>query len=135
MQNDIYGKYTAVTLARPILERAVAWLRWGEVGISSKTIWDCLAPKECRLQPFSKRCLDDFGPDIPCDFGDFRRCWLLLQLIPEWRSRLHEVAERHPRWHRLVEHWDELESIYVVEREQDRHPKFNARLNEVMGWK
>ncbi len=133
--NDIYGNYTAVTLARPVLKRAVAWLRWGEVGLSSKTIWDCLAPKELRLNPFRKEHVEPSRPSVPCDISDFRRCWLLLRLIPEWQTRLNEVAEKHPAWKALVEHWNELEKLYIKEREQGYSKTFNDRLHEVMGWK
>ena len=135
MRNDIYGEYTAVTLARPITERAVAWLRWGETGLSSMTIFNCLAPKELQFCPFKKEHVEPFSPSVPCDISDFRRCWLLLRLIPEWRSRLHEVAERHSGWKSLVEHWDELEKLYINEREKGYSKLFNTRLHEVMGWK
>ena len=35
--------------------------------------------------------------------------------LPEWRSRLGEVAAQHPMWTPFVEVWDELEKAYVEE--------------------
>lgn len=132
---DIHGDYAPEVLVRPVLERAVAWIHYGEVGVSSQTIWECLAPKECLLNPFSKNHRLPFHPHTPCDGSDFRRCWLLFRLIPEWRPRLPEVVAKHPGWKRLVEHWDELEKLYIKEREQGYSKTFNDRLHEVMGWK
>lgn len=56
-----------------------------------------------------------FSP--PWDPEDFRRCYLLLRLVPEWRDRLHKVEEIFPEWKGLVENWDELTELYEKERE------------------
>ena len=132
MWNEDKGDYPPEVLARPVLERAVAWLRRGETGLSSLTIWDCLAPQECQLNPFDDMYRQSLGPTAPWDIHDWRRCWLLLRLIPEWRPRLHEVAERHPKWQALVEHWDELEALYLEERNQTDFPQFRTRLRELL---
>lgn len=59
---------------------------------------------------------------IPLDVDDFRRCYLLLELIPEWRPRLPEVSETFPEWKKLVENWDEMTRLYELEQETGRCP-------------
>lgn len=48
---------------------------------------------------------------VPRDADDFNRCVKLLNLMPEWRSRLGEVAAVYPdtAWPAIVASWDELE--------------------------
>src|SRR5690606_32787600 len=77
------------------------WIVGYDTGISSRTIWHVMmgTPPPSRV-------------DIPHDPGDFGRCYRLLKLIPEWRGRLREVAERYPIWGPMVEAWDELERMY-----------------------
>lgn len=65
--------------------------------------------------------------------SDFRRCYLLLKFIPEWKQRLHEVAERFPKWKPFVEQWDELTQLYEEERENvdGKARKLYARMREL----
>jgi hypothetical protein len=74
------------------------------VGVSSATIWSALTG---RPMPFG------WHPDIPYDPDDFSRCFKLLNLIPQWRSQLDEVARQYPAWRPFVAAWDDLEGLYV----------------------
>ena len=33
----------------------------------------------------------------------------------DWTTRLHEVAERYPKWYRTVKPWDALAELYDAE--------------------
>lgn len=81
----------------------IDWLLGGDTGVSSKTI--------CAVMTGSKMK----GPDVPHDPSDFGRCHRLLILFPEWRARLHEMAEQFPMWGPMVEAWDELTALYEKE--------------------
>ncbi len=50
--------------------------------------------------------------DVPHDPDDFGRCYRLLQLFPEWKKRLFQVAERYPVWAPMTKEWTALESLY-----------------------
>lgn len=89
-----------------------AWIAGCDTGISSKTIFFTLTGR-----PY----LGEFRPDVPHDPDDFGRCYRLLKKIPEWRSRLPEVAQKYPEWSGLVDHWDELTEMF--ERE-NWHPMY-----------
>lgn len=72
------------------------WLLGNDTGTSSKTILAVMTNSQSR------------SADIPYDNDDFGRCYRLLRLFPQWRSRLPEVAQRHPAWGPMVTAWDEL---------------------------
>ena len=73
-------------------ERAAAWRRMGNTGLSSS----CIADRMCGL---------DTTRDYPRDPGDFGRCENLLALYPEWRDRLHEMVSVSPYWAALIPQW------------------------------
>jgi hypothetical protein len=86
--------------SKSVQDKAMFWLNNGHVGLSSKTMWNCLMG--------NKR----FPIDIPWDPDDFGRCYKLLETVPEWKIRLHEVAKLSPVWSRLVTNWDKLNEYY-----------------------
>lgn len=98
--------------------RACNWIAGRDIGISSKTIWAVMMGVESGSGPL--------GSDVPHDSDDFGRCYRLLQLIPEWRARLSEVAARHPQWRGVVANWDTLTQLY----EEDRHEEIYRILSE-----
>lgn len=119
----------------PIKDRLILWLLMGDTGISSETIVYALSgtkvtdlEKDLQGYKYKLRTWD-----IPHDPSDFRRCLLLLEYIPEWRSRLPEVAEIFPKWKPIVDAWDELEYLYEQERhnEDGKAPKLYARMKEL----
>lgn len=81
--------------AQTIEDRANWWIAYGEVGRSSATIWHVMTGKPMPRVGWGAA---PSRPDRPYDMDDWRRCELLLDLIPEWRPRLHEVVERYPAW-------------------------------------
>ena len=121
----------------PIKDRLILWLLFGETGISSETIACALSGVKIDTPVITNDLLirRPLYYNTPSDAGDFRRCLMLLEYIPEWRERLPEVAERFPAWRHIVEHWDELEFLYEEGR-TDIDPsfrKFRKRLMELRG--
>lgn len=109
------------------LKRALEWVVQGEVGISSKTIWAVMLGV---ADPHAENSWRIY--DRPWDVGDFRRCYLLLELIPEWKPRLNKVAELFPQWKPYVEKWDELTALYEEEKGKGSCPKLWAVMSEML---
>lgn len=88
--------------------REDAWILGCDTGLSSKTIFSVMTGKS------------DVGHgDHPWDCDDFGRCYRLLKLFPEWKSRLGEVSARYPAWTGLVSAWDELTELFEAEKWDD----------------
>jgi hypothetical protein len=81
------------------------WIIYGEVGVSSKTIWAVMTGVVTDKQ----RC--DRYYDTPKDPDDFKRCWKLIGLFPEWKLRLNEVAKVFPKWIPYIREWDKLDTM------------------------
>ena len=81
------------------------WIRSGDTGTSSETIWSVMTGF-----PVAR-----YG--WPYDPADFGRCWRLLNRFPEWKDRLHEVAEAFPNtpWGPLIREWKALSDLYCGE--------------------
>lgn len=80
------------------------WLTSGMTGISSRVIWCVMNGQRPERVAFG---------GYPCDPDDFSRCYLLLKRNPAWRARLDELRPLRREWAALVEHWDELESLFL----------------------
>ena len=98
---------------------ALQWLLGGDTGMSSKTI--CAVMAVVKTPPYCG--------DVPGDPDDFGRCYRLLKLIPPWRARMQEVADRHKEWGPLVRAWAELEWMWEQGR-PDR--KLYKRMQELI---
>lgn len=83
-------------------QKAEWWLEHGERGISSKTIFQTIDGR--KILEYHKGC-------HPSDPDDFRRCYLLLKTIPEWKEKLYMMKEVSPVWEKLVENWDRLSEL------------------------
>jgi hypothetical protein len=95
------------------------WIVSNDTGSSSITIWAVMmgvAPQY---------------PGIPYDPSDFGRCYRLLQNIPEWRDRLHEVAQAYPAWGPLVENWEKMTAIYLRDLPSGRSDELYAFMQEL----
>ena len=110
--------------------RDVEWLMSRRVGVSSKLIW-------CVMNDVTPE-RDPFG-GYPSDPDDFSRCYLLLQRNPAWRSQLDKLSPRRREWAALVEHWDELERMFLdifggtfTEADYDARKPYNAKASERM---
>jgi len=86
-----------------IEDRANRWIVDGRVGMSSRAIWSHMmgAPGK--------------GMSYPHDPDDLNRCLLLLDLIPEWKTRMPEMAQHSPQWAGLVGCWDEIVRCFLGE--------------------
>lgn len=97
-----------------VAERMIFWLEHGERGVSSETIFARLGKgnehplSECR---FSYRHMTSWSH--PLDPDDFKRCHKLLEIIPEWRSRLDELKTIGVPWPALVDNWDRLTEMLL----------------------
>lgn len=78
------------------------WLMNGEQGLSSKTMVAWLA--ESPVEGFFRGTLRYH----PVDPDDLRRCYLLLQAVPQFGPRIQQMARVSSQWRKLSEHWDAL---------------------------
>lgn len=102
---DILHKDCPTTWKEPIADQSMSiekkanfWLTNGEHGMSSMAMCRALMDN-----PISK--------SHPYDPDDFRRCYLLLKTVPEWKLELHKVAALSPEWSNLVNIWDTLTAL------------------------
>ena len=94
-------------------DRAMYWRNNGEVGMSSLTIWchlmDAKHPEANKVEWNSH----------PYDVDDFRRCYLLLEAVPEWKEQFlskgmqnSTLAQCSKTWMILVDAWPKLTQLY-----------------------
>lgn len=88
-----------LTSPKTIAEWRKSWV----IGVSSDSIHWALA---------GWSVLDSDRRDAPYDSDDLGRCIVLLDLMPEWRKRLNEVAEKVPAFAPLVPEWARLEGLH-----------------------
>jgi hypothetical protein len=87
--------------------RAADWEARGETGLSARAI---------------RRVMTGTGSthvEHPGDMGDLHRCMLLLRRIPEWESRIGEMAAASPQWEAIVAVWPRLSASYHAEAGPD----------------
>lgn len=111
----------APPLSASIAERSEWWIKLGEQGSSSLSIFRAIGGP---VGPAAR----DGGGSIPWDPDDFRRCYQLLELIPEWKSELTKVSDLFPHWKPYVDRWPEMESLYAEERKGGQCPRLYAML-------
>jgi hypothetical protein len=110
------------TLPKPTpVGDAMAWLGNGDTGISSLVIWHVLMG------------MPPDRVDVPHDPDDFGRCHRLLQVMPEWRARLGDVAVRYAEWRPFVDAWPELTALYEQELPTGRCDRLYARMRALTG--
>lgn len=102
-----------------IQKRLAAWRSRGDVGISSSTI----------ANAFRSDVPISMGHSyVPQDPADFKRCYELLALIPEWRDKLAVVSGRWPFWRPFVDAWAELEALWAEESPTGKCPRLYERM-------
>jgi len=101
------------------------WFVSGEVGTSSKFIASKGIDPDYKGDGFS---------NYPLDPDDFQRCRKLLKRVPTLRAVLdNEVAKSHPVWGALVARWDEIDSLFQKEFEENtgRAPRTYQLMREI----
>lgn len=108
------GKIWESEIATLLLDRGdkphERWWKGTDVGTSSATIFGVLA--DVKWLPAIIDAAREMGNgSTPRDSADFARCSRLLDLFPEWRARLPEVAVTFPdtQWPHIIARWSEIE--------------------------
>ena len=96
-----------------IPDAAVEWLRKGERGISSESIFEAMTGLP----------IGTWEAAAPRDPSDLRRCRLLLDALPEWRHRLDEMHGKGGGWAEILPLWDVLCMTMDVECPDWRNAK------------
>ena len=105
-------------------DEVLKWFVQGETGISS----EALASAVCDIEP--DKTWAKFG-NHPGDPDDFKRCVKFLDAVPEARQHMGKVAKLSKVWARLVEHWDELESLFREEYPTKSAPRLYERMKQL----
>jgi len=85
---------------KSIKEKAIWWMGCGERGMSSETMWNFFMGER------------NFPIHHPYDPGDFKRCYKLLEAVPEWKTELYELKSLSTAWSNLVDNWPELTEMF-----------------------
>lgn len=91
-----------------IQKNADWWLTNGERGMSSETMF----------YYFTGRKVGRYET-TPSDPDDFKRCYKLLQAVPQWKSEMHKLKAGGEVWTRLVDNWDKLTEMYEQNVRED----------------
>jgi len=81
------------------------WFATGQRGLSSEAMASCAIDAPVR----------DWPSNHPHDPADFNRCLLLVAQVPHVREAFPAIAKLSPQWRTIIEHWDELEAMFVGE--------------------
>lgn len=100
-----------------IPKEALEWLKTGEGGISRKAIFTHLT---------GVSIVGCWGLDVPADPDDFANCRKLLERVPEFQKRFHEMETASIGWAAMVEYWDELCKIMDEEAPSWRTAAFRC---------
>lgn len=99
------------------MDNMTKWLALGERGLSSNAI----AMTTLGVHP------SEYRVSWPHDDGDLRRCLLLIEQVPETRSKGVDVlAKRYSQWAALANIWDELEETLRDEIGEALPPRGSA---------
>lgn len=101
---------------KSIEQRALEWATSNDTGLSSTAICRHMTTGNC-------------AGDYPVDIGDFGRCKRLIDLIPEWRERMPEMAKYGRGWLVMAKRWDELTAAYG---DGKNRPKFFPLIQKVI---
>lgn len=61
----------------------------------------------------------------PMDMNDWGRCMRLLDIMPEWKGRMAEMAEAGGRWPAFAKRWAELADTWQAENGTTSPPKYD----------
>jgi hypothetical protein len=80
------------------IAKLATWFAGNDTGVSSCTIAASMAGAN----------MDNVHSGIPHDPGDLGRCLRLLEIFPEWKSRMPEMANLSKDWAKLMHNWDDI---------------------------
>ena len=108
-------------------EGAIKWLAHGKRGLSSNTIFTHLSGIYARADK-----------DHPHDSSDFGLCVLLLEAVPEWRSKMWTMERVSKAWAVLAPEWRKLEALYKQENPDwlfsyGNAPKTTQAITDLLG--
>lgn len=112
-------------------EPELQWVYGCDTGTSSLTIFLTLKSTKRFLPWEHMPPHQDFLPGVPHDPDDFGRCYRLLELFPEWRERLAEVAAKYPMWQPFVVAWPGMEALWREESPSGECPKLYEVLKAI----
>jgi len=107
----------------PVPTSTLDWIQGDDTGTSSKAIYYHMTTGRAKRET-------GFG-NYPYDPSDFGRCYRLLQLAPEWRARLPEMAAYGKQWAALAAAWDTLTELYEKELPNGTAPKLYDKMKEL----
>lgn len=81
------------------------WIIYGEIGISSKTMWAAITGI---VTGGSMR----FDFNVPHDSDDFSRCYKLWKQCGITAEQLNRVSTVFPWWKPFIDNWDKLVSMF-----------------------
>jgi hypothetical protein len=84
-------------------DKILKWFGNGEVGSSSTAMALAVAG------------IDSEEKSHPHDPGDFNRCLLFLQSVPEARNHLNKVSQLSPYWGAVISNFDKIEKSFIEE--------------------
>lgn len=109
-------------VGKTVVENANWWAINGEHGLSSKTMFNHLT-KNLQVRSLKNEYRNVYHPSDP---DDFRRCYLLLESVPQWKekSELEKLKQLSPVWEKLVDNWDKLTAMLeeMMQRRKDGWP-------------
>jgi len=110
------------------MQNVLEWLANGETGMSSETM---------AFMAIGVVKRDHYFPHDP---SDFNRCLLLLEAAPIVRESFPKIRELSPKWAAIIDHWDELERLFLDEAGRDwskaqKAPKTYERMLQLRGEK
>ena len=88
-----------MTGLKTLERRVISWLLSDDTGASSLSICAHMLGEPCEGY-------------APSDCSDLGRCLRLLDLVPEWTPRLHEMATYGPDWKGLIDQWEQIVHLY-----------------------
>lgn len=104
LHNDCKKTWTepVVDQSKDTEEKAYWWMANGERGMSSEAMWRCFMNDR------------NGGNSHPHDPDDFKRCYKLLECVPEWKEKhnLRKLKRLSQQWSNLVDNWDKLTEMY-----------------------
>jgi len=104
------------------LRRIGAWLLSGNCGISSETMLAIALG------------VDEVGyrAGAPYDYGDFFRCYRLVQQVPEIREHFPRIAAAVPEFAGVLRCWDELVVLCELNARDEVHARIRSLRKEAV---